>query len=277
MLNSLLALVAALCLQETPAAQDPAAPSAPAVEAAAPTETDPSVRAFLIEAESHLYDPQAAGLSSVEFDVAVTHPAFGTLGNAHVNWTSTGGMVVNVTPAESSQFPAETIQGVGQQMGSQFLGYMLNKPISPMLEGSVASMAGVEGGLVKVKFTNPEAMAQGLKEQALFFDDEGMLKRMAMATEMQGQSITMVQFFEWKPVAEGRDVYIADSQRTETTMDTPMGPMKVPGSVAFTYVTVGDLVVATSVSTTQDVPMQGKMTQTLAATNLKVNGQPVGG
>ena len=91
MFTSLLALAALVPLQESPAAQDPATPAAPPVEAAVPAETAPSVRAFLVEAESHLYDPQAAGLSSVEFDVPIDVANMGVIGTAHVSWNSAGG------------------------------------------------------------------------------------------------------------------------------------------------------------------------------------------
>jgi hypothetical protein len=277
MLTSFL-LAALLPLQDAPAQTPPAAPpaAAPAAEAV-PTETPENVRKFLQEAESHLYDPQAAGLSSMEFDVAIDHPTAGPLGNAHVTWTATGGVDVQVTPAEGAKLPESMVQGIGQQFGVQLLGAMLNKPITPMLEGSVASMGGVEDGLVKVAFHNAAAMAQGLKEQSLFFDDAGLLQRMKVVQEVQGTKLSINQSFQWRPVAEGKDVYVASSQHSETTAETPMGPMKIPGDTSFTYVTVGEIVLPTSIATSQEVPVQGKVTQTLAATHLKVNGQAVGG
>jgi hypothetical protein len=278
MLTSLL-LVLCLPLQDAPApAPAPAAnPPAAAQEAAVPAETPENVRKFLVDAEAHLYDPQTAGLSSIEFDVAIDHPQYGSLGSAHVTWSTSGTANVVVTPAQDARLPAQLVELVGQQIGTQLLGAMLNKPITPLLKDSVASMGGVDAGLVKVSFHNEAAMAQGLKEQSLFFDDEGMLQRMHVVQDMQGTKVSTDQSFQWRPVAEGKELYVAASQHSETTAETPMGPMKIPGDTSFTYVTVGEIVLPTSIATSQEVPVQGKVTQTLAATNLKVNGQPVGG
>ncbi len=278
MLTSLLLSLALLPLQDAPAAEAaPAAPSAATPAAPAiPTETSASVLEFLKEAEAHLYDPQAAGLSSLEFDVPVDHPQAGHLGTAHVSWSTTGGVAVNVTAVEGSPAPAAVAQSLGQQLGTQMIGAMLNKPITPMLAGGVAWMNGVEDGLVKVAFRVEEAAAQGVKEQALYFDDDGMLRRMLLVQEVPGASLRMTQSFEWRPVAEGRDVCIAASQHSDTQAETPMGPMKVPGETTFTYVTVGEIVLPRTISTTQTVPGRGPVTQTIDASNLKVNGQPAG-
>ncbi len=112
--------------------------------------------------------------------------------------------------------------------------------------------------------------------RSLYFDDDGMLRRMLLVQEVPGASLRMTQSFEWRPVAEGRDVCIAASQHSDTQAETPMGPMKVPGETTFTYVTVGEIVLPRTISTTQTVPGRGPVTQTIDASNLKVNGQPAG-
>ena len=284
MLTSLLVL-ALLPMQDAPAPQappsDPPAATSPDTAtpetAAAPTETSDSVRKFLTEAEAHFYDPQSSGLSSVEFDMALDHPQYGPLGTAHVTWSTDAGQNVVVSPKEGAQLPGQVVTGLGQQMATQLLGAMLNKPITPMLEGGVASMGGVEDGLVKVSFHNDAAMAQGLKEQTLLFDEDGMLQRMRIVQEMQGTKVNILQTFQWRPVAEGKDVYIAAGQHSDTTAETPMGPMKIATETSFAYATIGEIVIPTSIALSQDVPTKGRVTQTLAATNLKVNGQPFGG
>jgi hypothetical protein len=270
MLTSLLLSLVILPLQDAPAVE-PASPAA-----AIPTETSESVLAFLKEAEARLYDPQSAGLSSLEFDLALEHPQAGKLGSAHVTWSTTAGVAVDVSAAEGSPVPAAVAEGLGQQMGSQMIGAMLNRPITPMLESGVAWMNGVEDGLVKVAFRNAEAASQGIKEQSLYFDDDGMLQRMLVVQEVQGTSVRISQTFAWRPVAEGSDRCVAAGQHSDTTVDTPMGPMKVPGDTTFTYITVGEIVLPGSISITQSVPVQGAVTQTITATNLKVNGQAVG-
>ncbi len=269
MLTSLLLSLALLPLQDAPAAAPAQAePAAPVL----PTETSESVRQFLLDAEALLYDPQAAGLSSLEFDVPLDHPQAGHLGSAHVTWSTTAGVAVSVTTVEGSPVPASDAQGIGQMMGSQMVGAMLNKPITPMLDGGIAFMNGIEDGLVKVGFRNEQAAAQGVKEQALYFDDDGLLQRMLTVQEMQGMSLRINQSFVWRPVAEGRDVRIAASQHSDTTAETPMGPVKMPGDTTFTYINVGEIVLLGTISI-----KQGPMTQTITAANLKVNGQPVGG
>jgi hypothetical protein len=274
MLTSLLALVALLPLQDAPAAQEPAAPPAAPAEAAAPTETPAGVREFLVDAEGNLYDPQAAGLSSVEFDLPVDIPQLGVIGDAHVTWNSTGGANVAVVRREDvtlpPNLPVEQLDFYGQQMGMQLLGAMLNKPITPMLESSVAHMDGVEDGLVKVRFRNAAAEEQGLKEQALFFDEDGLLQRMRTVAEVEGpfgaMTVTQNQSFGWKPAVEGSDLVVASTQSSNA--DFGMG--STSSETTFTYSTVETIVLATSLSVTQTVPA-GSMT--LSATNLVVNGK----
>ena len=275
------ALVALLSLQDPPVAQEPPAAeaAAPAVPAA-PTETSESVRAYLVEAESHLYDPQAAGLSSLEFDMPIELPApVGAVGSAHVTWTSESGADISLTQNEGGApgVPPAMVDGYGRQMSMQLLGYMLNKPITSMLEGGVAAMDGVEDGLVKVRFHIPMALEQGVQEQALYFDDAGMLQRMRTIAQVEGpmgqMKVEQSQSFAWKPASEGSELMVADQQTTVADM----GIMKVTASTSFGYTTVSDIVLTTSASTTSDVPMQGKVTQVIAATNLRVNGQPAGG
>jgi hypothetical protein len=280
MLTSLL-LVACLPLQDAPAPAPSAAPPAAAPEAAAPTETPENVRQFLVDAEAHLYDPQAAGLTSVEFDLAIDLPPVGSVGNAHVTWTAEGGASVEVSRPADKPLPMgiapEMADGAGRQMALQLLGFMLNKPITPMLDGGVAAMDGVEDGLVKVRIHNAAAEAQGLEEQALYFDDSGLLQRVRTIAQVESPmgkvKVQQSQTFAWKAAKEGSELVIADIQRSVADM----GPMQIKAETSFGYTTVADIVLAISASTKTEVPMQGTITQNLAATNLKVNGTAVGG
>jgi len=274
MLPSLLLAAALIPLQDTPAAPPEAAPAAAAV----PAETPAAVRTFLTDAEGRLYDPQAAGLSSLEFDVAIDLPQVGVVGSAHVTWSVDAGANVAVTRKEGAALPQglspELADTYGQQMGMQLLGAMLNKPITPMLDGAVAVMDGVEDGLVKVRFHNAAATEQGLQEQALFFDEDGLLQRMRTVAEVEGpfgaMKVTQKQGFTWKPASEGSELMVAATQSSEA--DFGMGSMK--GESSFGYTTVESIVLATSVSTRQEMPMSPAMTQTLVATALVVNGKP---
>ena len=278
MLTSLL-LLACLPLQDTPA--PPANPPAAAPEAPAPTETPENVRQFLVDAEAHLYDPQAAGLTSVEFDVAIDLPPVGPVGTAHVTWSVDGGANVEISRPADKPLPMgvapEMVDGNGRLMAMQLLGFMLNKPITPMLDGGVAAMDGVEDGLVKVRIRNSTAEAQGLEEQALYFDDSGLLQRVRTIAQVDSPmgkvKVKQSQTFAWKPSKEGSELVIADVQRSVADM----GPVQIKAETSFGYTTVADIVLAVSASTKTEVPMQGTITQSLTATNLKVNGTAVGG
>ncbi len=261
MLTNLLLLAALVPLQDAPATQDPAAPA---------TETSPSVRAFLVEAESHLYDPQAAGLSSLEFDVPINHPQAGMLGTAHVSWSSAGQPSVTTSAiAGAPPLPKEQLDMFGMQFGYQTLGAMLNKPITPLLEGAVATMNGVEEGLVKVSIAHPQAEAAGVKEQSLMFDEDGLLKVMRRVSEVQGplgmMTISEKQIFSWKAVAADNVLVVPASQKTESTMGS--------GETTFGYSTIAGIVLPTTLATVAQVPGMGEVNQSISAINLVVNGQ----
>jgi hypothetical protein len=135
-------------------------------------------------------------------------------------------------------------------------------------------MDGVEDGLVKVSFHNPEAQKSGLKEQALFFDDSGLLQRLRTSGEQQGPmgkvNIKQTETFSWRPVKEGSTLVVASSQKSHADM----GMMAIDGSTTFGYSNVGEIVLATQLAITQTSPM-GPSSQTIKALNLKVNGEAV--
>jgi hypothetical protein len=295
MITALVLLTTLLPMQDTPAGKDPAVPpatppaAAPGDKAAAPApaipaETPEAVKKFLKDAEAHFYDPQAAGLSAMEFDVPVEMPQVGVIGNEHVSWTAGGTETITLDRTGGKDLPpglpVEMIENYGKQIGMQMLGTMLNKLITPMLEDSVATMDGVEDGLVKVSFHNAQATAAGLQEQSLFFDDSGVLQRMRTVRDQESGmgkvTIKQVQNFTWKPVKDGSTLLICPSQKGKAEM----GMMGIDIDMQISFETVGEIVLATQISTTQNVPMRGPINQVLKATNLKVNGQapaPKGG
>jgi hypothetical protein len=293
--SALLLLTTLVPMQDVPAAKDPpapagqgqagqgqadpASPTASAQDAAPlPTETPEAVKKFLQEAEAHLYDPQVAGLKAVEFDLPIELPNFGVVGSAHVAWSSATGENVTVDRSGGKELPPGMppgmAEGFGRQMALQVLSAMLNKPITPMLEGSVATMDGVEDGMVKVRIHNAEAEKSGLLEQSLFFDDAGLLQRMRTVGEQQGPmgkvSIKQVENFNWRPVKEGSELVIAASQKSHAEM----GSMPIDGTTTISYATVGEIVLATQLAITQSSPM-GPSSQTIKTQNLKVNGEAV--
>lgn len=270
MLPSLLLAACCLAVQDAP----------PAAET--PTETTAAVRSFLTEAEANLYDPIAAGLSSLEFDVAIDLPQVGVIGTSHVTWSGDGGVNVSVARNEAATLPPgfspEMAEMTGRQMATQLLGAMLNKPITPMLDDAIAVMDGVEDGQVKVRFHIAAATEQGVQEQAMFFDEDGVLQRMRVVAEVDSpmgkMKVTQTQAFSWRPASEGSDRLLPAGQQSVADM----GMFKVTGSTSFTHTTVNGILLATAMTTTQSVPMSPEpVVQTLAATNVLVNGQALGG
>jgi hypothetical protein len=285
MITGLLLLSLFLPLQDAPAGHDPAVPAATPPAAAAPTdkpaapvptETPEAVKKFLKDAEARLYDPQAAGLKSLEFDVPIDMPQVGVIGTAHVAWTLKDGQNVTIDRTGGKDLPPnlppEMAEGYGKQMGVELLGAMLNRPITPMLDGSVAVMEGVEDGLVKVRFHNSGAEAQGVQEQSLYFDDGGLLQRVLTVAEVEGPmgkvKINQTQSYAWRPARAGTELVIAVSQKNKADM----GMMQITADTTFNYATIADIVLPTELATTQSSPM-GSTSQSLKAVNLKVNGQ----
>lgn len=275
MILPLLLLSLACPVQDAPAAPAaPAAQDAAPTDVAAPTETSAKVREFLTSAQSHLYDPQAAGLKSLAFDVDIAMPApLGQLGTVHVTWNSGQDAETAFTATPGKTLPAGVsegmIEGQSKAQAQQLLGGMLNRSIASLLDQGVAAMVGVQEELVAVRYDHPMAAAQGVKSQMFFFDDEGQLKKSTTEMEQQGMTIKMVQTYNWKPAAEGTDLLVADSQAVE--MD--FGIMKQSSSAAFTYAQVGTIVLPVMIATSSKGPMGGE--QVLAARNLVVNGEPV--
>ena len=272
MLTSLLLATALL-----PVAQDAPAAAPEAVEAAvqAPAATDDKTRNFLHESEGRLYDPVADGLASLEFDIPVEFPQIGPVGTVHVSWAKEGEPSIKMTRAEGLQLPQgvqpEMLEGASSQMGAQMLGAMLNRPITSMMEDTVAKLEGAEDGLVKVSFANEQATAQGVKEMALLFDEDSLPRRRLMVIETEGpfgsMTIKQTEDMEWKPVREGSELMIPAAQKS--TADS-MG-MKFTSETSFTYMNVGAIVLPVTMATKSSTPM-GPQDQTLEVRNLMVNG-----
>lgn len=261
------------------AAQDP--PTAPAIQEAAPaatapeppTETPENVRAFLAEAQSQLYDPQAAGLKSLAFDVDVDFPGLGRVGAVHVTWAAGQEAQTVFTVAENSALPPGLPTGMleaqSNNLVQQLLGGMLNRPIASLLDAGVATMAGVQEGLVAVSHVHPAFAAQGVTSQIYLFDDDGRLQKSMTEGEQQGMTVNLVQGYSWKSAAEGTQLLVADEQSGEAKI----GPMKQSSTATFGYTQVGAIVLLIRISTSNTGPMSGE--QVLAATNLVVNGEAI--
>jgi len=275
LLSPLLLMMVACPVQDgaaAPAAQDAAAPAAAeSAQAAVPTETPDNVRTFLNEAQSRLYDPQAAGLKSLAFDVDVDVPKLGRLGTVHVTWEAGQDAQTHFTAADNPSLPPGMPPGMLEAQSNataqQLLGGMLNRTIGSLLDEGVATMAGVQDGLVAVSHYHPAAAAQGVKSQLYFFDDDSRLMKSTTVIEQQGMTVNITQSYAWKPAAEGSELLVADSQSVEADF----GMMKQSSHAAFTYMKVGTIVLPIRIETSSKGPMSGE--QVMAAKNLVVNGE----
>jgi hypothetical protein len=266
MLITLIALASTLgAIQDAPAASAPVAVPAPAAQ------TSDSVTTYLKDAESQLYDPQAAGLRSLEFDLPVEMPGVGLLGQVHVTWVGGGQTTMTVTPAEPlpANVPAEYVEPMAQQAGTEVINTMLNRPISMLLQNGVATAAGVEDGLVKFDFDAPDARAAGVEKQSYLFDDDGILRRSVTLAKMSGMSVTATQHYNWKPVSADSPLLLAESQSVEADMGIMVQKIKID----FAYTTIDGVIVASQIQQTSEMPMGGTQRQVLAVTNLVVNGK----
>jgi hypothetical protein len=276
LLSSLLLMFVACPVQDppiAPATRPATQEAAPAdAQPAMPTETPENVRSFLSEAQSHLYDPQAAGLKSLAFDMDIDLPQpMGHVGAVHVTWAAGQPAQTVFTAAEGlnlpPQVPQEMIEAQSNATAQQLLGGMLNRTIASLLDEGVATMAGVQEGLVAVSHYLPAAAAQGVTSQIYLFDEDGKLQKSTTVVKQQGMTINVVQNYSWKPAGEGTALLVAEAQSVEADF----GIMKQSSNASFTYTQVGAIVLPTRIATSSKGPMSGD--QIMAARNLVVNGE----
>jgi len=273
MLTALIVLASAIgAFQEAPTAHEPA------VTAPVPVvQTSDKVAAYLNDAEAQLYDPQAAGLRTLEFDLPVDVPTIGNVGQVHVTWTAGGQASLDATMAEGMQLPgmpAGAAEQMAQQSGAEFLNNMLNRPVSMLLESGVATLIGAEDGLVRVDFDALEAREAGIERQSYYFDEDSVLRRSVTEMKMMGASITAKQDFRWKVVGENSALLVPDTQ----SIAADMGFMVQKVEVAFTYQVIDGIMLPTSIEKVSEIPPMaggGTQRQVMAVTNLIVNGKSV--
>jgi hypothetical protein len=276
MFTALIALATTFgAFQDAPAATEPMA-AAPAPVA----QTSEKVVSYLKDAESQLYDPQAAGLKSLEFDLPVEVPMIGNLGSVHVTWAVGGQVTMDVTKAEGvalpPNIPPEAIDQMAQQSAAEVVNTMLNRPISMLLEGGVATLAGAEDGLVKVDFDAPEAREAGVQQQSYYFDDDSVLRRSLTVAEAPGMmggtmTVTAKQDFHWKTAGADNSLLVPDTQ----VIEADLGIMVQKVKIAFSYATIDGVLVTSGIEKVIELPemMGGTQRQMLTVGNLIVNGK----
>jgi hypothetical protein len=255
--------------------QDAPAVTEPTVAAPVPVaQTSEKVASYLKEAESQLYDPQAAGLKSLEFDLPVEVPQLGRIGQVHVTWIAGGQATIDATMSEDTQVPGMppgAVEQMAQATGAEYLNAMLNRPISMLLDNGVATLVGAEDGLVRVDFDAPEARDAGIAGQSYLFDEDGVLRRSVTKMTMMGAKITAKQDYRWKPAGEST-LLLPDSQ----SIAADMGFIVQKVDVSFTYQMIDGIVLPASIVKTTDIPAAaggGTQRQVQAVENLIVNGK----
>jgi len=286
MLTTLLVLAATALAQDgaaPPVAPAPAAPAqdAPAAQGPAPAVTSPEVRSFLTDAEKQLYDPQAAGLKTVEFDATVEMPKLGPVGSVHVTWAAGGEPTISFVRDEAAELPpnvpGELVSMSGEQFGRDFLDQMLNRPITPMLRDGTAAMCSPQDGMVRISIASATEQQQRIKEHSLFFNEDGLLQKSKMVVDTAGsgmpfETLPITEVYTWKATGSSGDALVADVRSGEQDYGM-FGKEKT--TTTFSYTTVGDLVVLTGMAVDSDRPamLGGREQRQVALRNLVVNGK----
>jgi hypothetical protein len=200
---------------------------------AAPAGTSDTVREYLRQAESALYDPADDGLQSLTFVVPLAMatsdlnamvaqmgqtlpadmPPQVRLGEVSVAWEKDGEPQVDASvasdlPAALNMITAQA-QGSLVPMGHQVLSTALNQMVSfgPLLETFDARFDGAEGELLKVQFERkPGVPATSIPADTitwLFSQDDGLPVGSSMSFMQQGpmgeMQVTLDTRYEWKP------------------------------------------------------------------------------
>ncbi|MGQ0552334.1 MAG: hypothetical protein ACT4PU_03860 [Planctomycetota bacterium] len=252
------------------AASEQVAPAATAV-------TAPAVRTFLTEAQQRLYDPQTAGLREIGLELPLDVPGIGPIGLVAIQWAATTGPTVKVRLDSQLSLPPgvpkEMLEMQGQELGRQFLIHLLNRPIGSLLESGVAKMGTPEDALIPILIEDPQAVAQGLKSQTHYFDEDGQLLKSRFARQTQGASVTELQAWTWSPVSAENPQLLLRSQ--SAALD--MGMFKTTTTTTFEYRDVAGIQLLTGMNQRLELPamMGGTQSMLLSAKSLVVNGQPV--
>ncbi len=281
MLTTLLVLVTA-----TFSAQDAgtgvATSPPPPPRADAQAETAPEVRDFMLDSEKLLYDPQAAGLKSVEFDAAVEVPNLGPVGSVHVSWADGANTTVVFAKDPAVQIPPgippELLTLSGEEFGRDFLDQMLNRRISPLLQESLAKMEPPQNGMVCISVAREAERAQRIKEHTIFFDEDGVLKVSKLLMDTQGMGVPfstlpITETYTWKPVGPGSELLVLEMRQGEQDYGA-LGKEKTTTTFDYTVVDNMALVTGMTIESERPAMMGGRTRHQATLRGLVVNGKP---
>jgi hypothetical protein len=221
-----------------------------------------------------------SGLESLVFDLPIDMQApLGQVGVVHVSWTKDSEPAVTMTMTEGlalpPQIPTEALEQQGLQQGKQFLVSMLNRQIGTLLDQGVATMGGVQDGLVAVNYESPDAQTQGILSHVYLFDEDSMLKRSIVKVNAGAMGeAELTQTFAWKPAGGAQDGLVVDSE----SVVADFGMMQQNQQATYGYRTLGRILLPVRMSIVPEMPAMmggGEQTRVLAAENLTVNGSAV--
>jgi len=243
----------------------------PLVPQDAAVENDPKAVQLLEEFGERVYDPVAAGLESLSFDMDMPNPMMGgSMGVLSVHWKKGAETTADFEMSDSmKQMVPEAMRGQMQeqmgQVGGQIARLQTNQVVAQILEEMNVTMVGVEDGLIKVTCTPRADGDPAIRDKTLLFDDEGTLaKTVEMGPSPMGGEVENTSTMNWVEVASARGKLILASTKEDAA--------GMSQSSEFSHQMFGDYIFVTNIAGSA---MGQSMTMTFS--NFVVNGEEMAG
>lgn len=264
-------------------------------------ETSAEVIEFLRAAQDTLYDPEAHGLESLEFDMPIGMPTailemlagqmgqtldlppgdIVLLGSVRVKWTAGNEPEFLVSRADGVP---QGVMAITQMMGltdqqfpiiaNQALTAALNRTVTlePILESHIATLEGDVDGLMKVAFM-PKAERPDAPPMAWFFDADKVPVKSVISVDqpnqMGGTTESLIRGENsWEAVGDDGRLLVA------TQMQQEGGPMSFSQSVDYEFEWIDGVPILTGY-TEKSTPMGQSFTRIVVFGELRVNGDLV--
>ena len=155
----------------------------------------------------------------------------------------------------------DMVRASGQSQGDIVDQIMLNRPVTSLLDDTVATLDGVnDEGLVQVTFVHNEVGPDGISRRVAFFDEDNVLRKAVVTVSSMGQSMDMEVAFKWRPVSD-TDARLLQAGATVPAMQQ---------ETTYEYTTVGGLHILTA----QKNQIFGQSIN-LKFADVTVNGEPL--
>jgi hypothetical protein len=236
----------------------------------APSESDPEAVKLLEAFAERVYDPVAAGLESLSFDVDMSLPMMGgSVGVLTVHWKKGAETTSDfeLSDAMKERVPPSVRGEIASEMGEQGKGIakaQVNQLIKNILGDNIVTLAGVQDdGLTEV-VCSVRPGAEG-DVGTLLFDDEGVLVK--GASRSPGDSEVGIQTYDWIAMKAVHGKLVLRSS-TEGMMGIPQRIENV-----LTHQDFGGFVFITRIVGSRE----GEPYGTMELSNFVVNGEAVTG